>query len=195
MPVMSGFGALAGLPWERITDKIERRTLAGKQGMIVWWKMKAGAHAASHQHPHEQIVWMLEGRMDFRIGNDRRSMIALMLKLPRVRSTTALPRATRCLVNCGSRQCSPIKRVSSLRSRPATVWAQRFTSIADTISSTIVFNQQRRAATGCRPGSRYWRPFDFARPVKGCNFASRRMADRQRPSRLGRRMAHCIRMT
>jgi hypothetical protein len=72
MPVMSGFSTLAGLPWERINDKIERRILAGKQGMIVWWKMKAGAHAASHQLPHEQIVWMLHGRMDFRIGSDRR---------------------------------------------------------------------------------------------------------------------------
>jgi hypothetical protein len=41
---MSGFGALAELPWERVTDKIERRVLAGQQGMIVWWKMKAGAH-------------------------------------------------------------------------------------------------------------------------------------------------------
>ena len=48
MPVMSGFGALAELPWERVTDKIERRVLAGQQGMIVWWKMKAGAHAAAH---------------------------------------------------------------------------------------------------------------------------------------------------
>jgi hypothetical protein len=76
MSVMSGFGALAGLPLGRVNDKIERRILAGKQGMIVWWKMKAGAHAASHQHPHEQIVWMLKGRMDFRIGSDRRSMIA-----------------------------------------------------------------------------------------------------------------------
>jgi len=76
MPVMSGFGELVGLPWERINDKIERRVVAGKQGMIVWWKMKAGAHAAPHMHPHEQIVWMLKGRMDFRIGNDRRSMIA-----------------------------------------------------------------------------------------------------------------------
>ena len=70
------FGALAELPWERVTDKIERRVLAGQQGMIVWWKMKAGAHAATHQHPHEQIVWMLKGKMDFRIGNDRRSMVA-----------------------------------------------------------------------------------------------------------------------
>jgi quercetin dioxygenase-like cupin family protein len=72
----SGFGALAELPWERVTDKIERRLLAGQQGMIVWWKMKAGAHAAAHRHPHEQIVWMLNGKMDFRIGNDRRSMVA-----------------------------------------------------------------------------------------------------------------------
>ena len=72
---MSGFAALAELPWERVTDKIERRVLAGQQGMIVWWKMKAGADAAAHQHPNEQIVWMLNGKMDFRIGNDKRSTI------------------------------------------------------------------------------------------------------------------------
>jgi len=47
MPLMSGFGALEKLPWERINDKIERRVLAGKQGMIVWWKIKAGAHAGA----------------------------------------------------------------------------------------------------------------------------------------------------
>ena len=76
MPVISGFGELTGLPWEHINDKIERRVLAGKQGMIVWWKIKAGAGAAPHRHPHEQIVWMLKGRMDFRIGNERRSMSA-----------------------------------------------------------------------------------------------------------------------
>jgi hypothetical protein len=29
MLVTSGFGTLAELPWERITDKIERRMLAG----------------------------------------------------------------------------------------------------------------------------------------------------------------------
>ena len=34
MPVMSGFGALAELPWERVTDKIERRVLAGQQEWI-----------------------------------------------------------------------------------------------------------------------------------------------------------------
>jgi quercetin dioxygenase-like cupin family protein len=76
MPVMSGFGALAELPWERINDKIERRVLAGEQAMIVWWRIKAGARAAPHKHPHEQIVWMLNGRMEFRMGSDQRLMMA-----------------------------------------------------------------------------------------------------------------------
>jgi phage tail sheath gpL-like len=46
MPVTFGFKELAALPQERITDKISRRVLAGKQSMIVWWSIKAGAHAA-----------------------------------------------------------------------------------------------------------------------------------------------------
>jgi quercetin dioxygenase-like cupin family protein len=75
MAVISGFSTVAELPWERINDKIQRRVLAGSNGMIVWWKLKAGASAAAHKHPHEQIVWMLKGRMDFRMGNERRSMI------------------------------------------------------------------------------------------------------------------------
>ena len=76
MPTLVGFGTFAALPEEQISEKISRRVLSGDQGMIVWWKMKAGAHAAAHQHPHEQIVWMLKGKMDFRIGSDRRSMVA-----------------------------------------------------------------------------------------------------------------------
>src|SRR6476659_744647 len=76
MPSMKGYHALKNLPEEKITDKISRRVLVGDQQMVVWWSMKAGAHAAAHQHPHEQIVWMLKGKMDFRIGNDRRSMVA-----------------------------------------------------------------------------------------------------------------------
>jgi quercetin dioxygenase-like cupin family protein len=76
MPVITGFAAFGDLPWEHVTDKIERRVLAGQQGTIVWWKMKAGAHAAAHQHPHEQIVWMIKGRMDLRIGSNSRSMTA-----------------------------------------------------------------------------------------------------------------------
>lgn len=72
MPPMKGFHALARLPVEKVTDKISRRMLVGDREMIVWWSMKAGAHAAAHRHPHEQIAWMLSGKMEFRLGNERR---------------------------------------------------------------------------------------------------------------------------
>jgi quercetin dioxygenase-like cupin family protein len=74
MPTLTGFSTLADLPLERITDKISRRMMSGKEGMIVWWQMKAGAIAGTHSHPNEQLVWMLKGRMELRIGDETRLM-------------------------------------------------------------------------------------------------------------------------
>jgi quercetin dioxygenase-like cupin family protein len=70
---MTGFHSLRDLPEEKVTDKISRRILVGDNEMIVWWSMKAGAHAAAHRHPHEQIFWMISGTMDFRLGDERRT--------------------------------------------------------------------------------------------------------------------------
>jgi quercetin dioxygenase-like cupin family protein len=74
MSTLTGFSALTHIPLERVTDKISRRMMAGEQGMVVWWQMKTGAHAGAHSHPHEQLVWMLKGRMELRIGEDKRAM-------------------------------------------------------------------------------------------------------------------------
>jgi quercetin dioxygenase-like cupin family protein len=71
MATLKGFGSLAAIPDERITDKITRRVLAGEKGMMVWWKIMAGTHVDAHSHPHEQILWMLKGKMEFRIGGER----------------------------------------------------------------------------------------------------------------------------
>ena len=76
MPVISGHETLASIPEERISDKIRRKVISGKQGMMVWWHFEAGGHAAAHQHPHEQISWMISGRMELRIGTVTRSMAA-----------------------------------------------------------------------------------------------------------------------
>jgi len=76
MPVIAGFDKLASVKEEEITEKIRRRVVSGKQGTLVYWRMKAGARAAAHKHPHEQIVWMIKGTMDFRIGEEKRSMKA-----------------------------------------------------------------------------------------------------------------------
>src|SRR5258706_15957674 len=76
MPVIVGHEKLASVPEEQITDNISRKVMSGKQGMMVWWHFKAGGHAAAHSHPHEQFSWMIKGRMDLRIGNETRSMVA-----------------------------------------------------------------------------------------------------------------------
>jgi quercetin dioxygenase-like cupin family protein len=68
-----GFAELKNLPEEKVTDKISRRILTGEKAMVVWWSMKAGAHAAAHHHPHEQVFWVVSGTMDFRLGDQRRT--------------------------------------------------------------------------------------------------------------------------
>ena len=73
MPKLSGFASLSALPEERVTDKITRKIAAGDQEMIVWWSMKAGAHATAHKQPHEQIAVMLRGKMEFRLGTEKRT--------------------------------------------------------------------------------------------------------------------------
>ncbi len=72
MPVLKGCASFMDIPEERISDKITRRVASGERGMVVWWDAKAGAHAATHSHPHEQIFWMISGQMEVRIGSERR---------------------------------------------------------------------------------------------------------------------------
>jgi quercetin dioxygenase-like cupin family protein len=68
MPTLMGFGTFAALPEEQISEKISRRILSGDQGMIVWWSIGAGVHVEPHSHANEQIVWMLKGKMEFRLA-------------------------------------------------------------------------------------------------------------------------------
>src|SRR5262249_57601240 len=65
-------GALAALAEEQLREKISRRILAGDQGMIVWWSIGAGVHVEPHSHASEQIVWILKGKLEFRLGSEQR---------------------------------------------------------------------------------------------------------------------------
>jgi quercetin dioxygenase-like cupin family protein len=40
--------------------------------MLVWWSIAAGVHVEPHSHANEQIVWMLKGKMEFRLGSEQR---------------------------------------------------------------------------------------------------------------------------
>ena len=73
-PIIAGFDNQASVPEEQITDRIGRRVISGKQGTLVYWRMKAGAHAATHKHPHEQFVWLIKGTIRLRIGAVERTI-------------------------------------------------------------------------------------------------------------------------
>jgi quercetin dioxygenase-like cupin family protein len=70
VPRLVGFSRFASLLEEQIGEKISRRILSGDQGMIVWWSIGAGVHVEPHSHANEQIVWMLKGKMEFRLGSE-----------------------------------------------------------------------------------------------------------------------------
>jgi len=72
MSKLMGFSRFSALVEEQITEKISRRILSGDQGMVVWWSFGAGVHVEPHSHPNEQIVWMLKGKMEFRLGSEQR---------------------------------------------------------------------------------------------------------------------------
>jgi quercetin dioxygenase-like cupin family protein len=74
MPTIAGFDQLASVAEEQITERIGRRVISGKQGTMVYWRMKAGAHVAAHKHPHEQFVWVMRGAIKLRIGADERTI-------------------------------------------------------------------------------------------------------------------------
>lgn len=73
MTAMFGFHRLKDLPVEKLGEHAQRQLLAGQKGMIVWSSVKAGLDAPAHQHPHEQIIWVLSGRMNCRIDKETRS--------------------------------------------------------------------------------------------------------------------------
>ena len=39
--------------------------------MLVWWSIGAGVHVEPHSHANEQIVWMLKGKLEFRLGSEQ----------------------------------------------------------------------------------------------------------------------------
>jgi quercetin dioxygenase-like cupin family protein len=72
MPTLVGFGTFAALVEEQISERISRRILSGDQGMIVGWSIGAGVHVEPHSHANEQLVWILKGKMEFRLGTEQR---------------------------------------------------------------------------------------------------------------------------
>jgi quercetin dioxygenase-like cupin family protein len=58
------------LPRERVTDTIDRRIITCPRMMIAHVYLKKDAVVPKHSHENEQITYILEGALRFRVGDD-----------------------------------------------------------------------------------------------------------------------------
>jgi len=58
------------MPKERVTEKIDRRIVNGERMMLAHVYLAKGSVVPRHQHENEQLTYILEGALKFRIGED-----------------------------------------------------------------------------------------------------------------------------
>lgn len=65
----SGHFTLDDLPQEAMTEAISRRLVVGSNMMLQLVSIKAGTHPPAHAHPHEQVIWITSGLMNYRLAD------------------------------------------------------------------------------------------------------------------------------
>jgi quercetin dioxygenase-like cupin family protein len=75
------------IPYQDLGNGVKRRVLAWHENlMIVEHEFDQGAVGAPHQHPHEQITYVVEGEFDFTIAGETKRVASVdsMYKEPNV---------------------------------------------------------------------------------------------------------------
>ena len=60
------------MPRERLTDLLERRVITAEGIMLAHIYLKKGCVVPKHFHENEQVTYLLEGALRFRLGEDQR---------------------------------------------------------------------------------------------------------------------------
>jgi quercetin dioxygenase-like cupin family protein len=55
---------------ERVSDMLERRLITGDRMMLAQVYLKKGCIVPKHSHENEQLTYILEGALKFKIGDD-----------------------------------------------------------------------------------------------------------------------------
>ncbi len=59
------------MPKERVTDKLERRLVTGDRIMLAHVYLKKGCIVPKHSHENEQLTYILEGALRFKLGESQ----------------------------------------------------------------------------------------------------------------------------
>ena len=58
------------LPREQVTPQLARRLVTSERMMLAQVYLDRGAVVPKHSHENEQITWIVEGALRFRLGDD-----------------------------------------------------------------------------------------------------------------------------
>jgi quercetin dioxygenase-like cupin family protein len=59
------------IPLEKVNDKLDRKLITGERMMIAHVYLKKGCIVPKHSHENEQITYIIEGALHFKLGEDQ----------------------------------------------------------------------------------------------------------------------------
>lgn len=65
----------ADVPNERVSDQLSRRLITGERIMLAHVYLKKGCVVPKHAHENEQFTYILEGALQFFIGEEREEVV------------------------------------------------------------------------------------------------------------------------
>jgi len=71
------FHRWSDMPRERVTDEIDRRVITGERMMLAHVYLKKGCVVPRHSHENEQLTYILEGALRFKLGPDGAEVIVV----------------------------------------------------------------------------------------------------------------------
>ncbi len=71
------FHRWSDMPRERVTDDIDRRVITGERMMLAHVYLKKGSIVPRHSHENEQLTYILEGALRFKIGPEGSEVIVV----------------------------------------------------------------------------------------------------------------------
>ncbi len=62
---------------ERVNDMLDRRLITGERVMLAHVYLKKGCIVPKHSHENEQITYILEGALRFKLGDDQKEVVTV----------------------------------------------------------------------------------------------------------------------
>jgi len=65
------------MPKERVNDMLDRRLITGDRMMLAHVYLKKGCIVPKHSHENEQLTYILEGALRFKLGDDQHETVVV----------------------------------------------------------------------------------------------------------------------